>query len=132
MNKENVFEKIIKSDKIIVVIISSILFYIGMLFGISVVMIKAMSFLIILEITRTIYEYIVNPNHRIKLRFIIDGAILFGIRELFVGWIMLKTDLMLGGIITGVSLFIIGILIWYRKRVVESSPDNIEGEKNET
>jgi uncharacterized membrane protein (DUF373 family) len=94
-------------------------------------MIKAMSFLIMLEITRTIYEYIVNPSHRIKLRFIIDGAILFGIRELFVGWIMLKTDLMLGGIITGVSLFIIGVLIWYRKRVVESSPDNIEGEKNE-
>ena len=45
-----------------------------------------------LEIVRTIYEYIISDNHRVKVRYIIDGAILFGIRELFVGWVMLKTN----------------------------------------
>jgi uncharacterized membrane protein (DUF373 family) len=119
-------DKVIKSDKVIVLLFTAILFGVGLKFGIAVTMISAMSFLIMMEIVRTIYEYIVTPEHRMKLRYIIDGAILFGIRELFVGWIMLKTDLNLGGIISGVSLTIIGILIWYRKQVMEISPDNLE------
>jgi len=47
-------------------------------------------------------------------------------RELFVGWVMLKTDLILGLIIMMVSLFTMGILIYYRFKVVKSSSDNIE------
>ena len=65
-----------------------------------------MSFLILLEVVRTIYEYLVNSNHRIKLRYIIDGSILFGIRELFVGWITIKTDLILGLILVFVSIIL--------------------------
>jgi len=119
-------ERLFYSDKVLVVIFTIILFGLGLNFGIAETMISAMSFLIMMEIVRTIYEYIVNPEHRVKMRYIIDSAILFGIRELFVGWIMLKTNLILGLIIAVISIFFTWILIKFRKSVIESSPDVLE------
>lgn len=115
-----------KSQKLLIFIITLIIFSVSYWFDISTIIINVMSFLILLEVIRTIYEYVVNPHHRIKLRYIIDGAILFGIRELFVGWIMLKQDFIIGSIIVFVSIFLIGILIYFRKLIIENSPDYIE------
>lgn len=117
---------IIKSEKFIILLITIIIFSFSYFEDISTIIIHTMSFLILLEVVRTIYEYLVNHNHRIKLRYIIDGAILFGIRELFVGWITIKTDLILGLILVVVSIILIGILIYFRKKVIENSPDYIE------
>lgn len=118
--------EILKSQKILILVITGIIFSTSYWFDISTIIINAMSFLILLEVIRTIYEYIVNENHRIKLRYIIDGAILFGIRELFVGWIMLKQDMILGSIIVFISIVAIGVLIYFRKLIIENSPDYIE------
>ena len=115
-----------KSQKLLIFIITLIIFSASYWFDISTIIINVMSFLILLEVIRTIYEYVVNPNHRLKLRYIIDGAILFGIRELFVGWIMLKQDFIIGSIIVFISIILIGILIYFRKLIIENSPDYIE------
>ena len=117
---------ILKSEKFIILLITMIIFSFSYFENISTIIIHTMSFLILLEVVRTIYEYLVNSNHRIKLRYIIDGSILFGIRELFVGWITIKTDLILGLILVFVSIILIGILIFFRKKVIENSPDYIE------
>jgi len=119
-------KKMIDSPKCLILILTSILFATSYWFDISQIIIMSLSFMILLEVVRTIYEYIVNPNHRVKMRYVIDGAILFGIRELFVGWVMLKTDLTMGLVIFGISILAIGILIFYRYKVIKSSPDSLE------
>jgi len=80
----------------------------------------------LLEVTRTIYDYTVRPVNRVKVRYIIDGGILFAIRELFVGMVMMKTSLYLALIIIGMSLIVMGVLIYFRHKVIESSPDYLE------
>jgi len=79
-----------------------------------------------MEVVRTIYEYLTNNQHRIKVRYVIDGAILFGIRELFVGWVMLKENQEKGMLIMSLSFIGIFILIMYRILVIKSSPDYTE------
>lgn len=105
---------------------STILFVVGYYIGFAEVMIGLFTFLIIMEIVRTIYEYMFNPESRMKVRYIIDSAIFFGIRESFVGWLMLKTNLELGLVIMVVSIMATGAFIFFRRKVIESSPDKIE------
>lgn len=119
-------KSIYNSSKFIIFIISGLIGIISFYFGVSIVMLSMLNFLIFLEITRTIYEYIVEDGHRIKMRFLIDGAILFGIRELFVGWVLIKNNLDLGLILMGISLLTVGILILYRIAIIKSSPDFLE------
>lgn len=131
-------KKITESSKFIIVILTSILFSLSYFFGITKIIISVLSFLILMEIVRTIYDYITNPTHRVKMRYIIDGGILFGMRELFVGWIMLKSTetiimfsvniptALIGICIMLVSLLAIGILIFYRFKIIQSSPDYLE------
>jgi len=108
--------------------------------GIASVIIYSLSFLILLEIIRTIVDYIIKSEHRVKIRYIIDGGLLFGMRELFVGWVMLKVpgtsgiilgtfivpSALLGLVIMTISLISIGILINFRYKVIMSSPDKLE------
>lgn len=115
-NKSNVF----------ILLISLVLFGISYFVGIATVIIGSMSFLILMETIRTIYEYVVNDEHRIKIRYVVDGGILFGFRELFVGWVMIKTSIILGLIIMIASIITIGILFFYRTKAIESSPDSKE------
>jgi len=133
-----------ESSKLIVFMITSILFGLSYFIGVTKIIIGALSFLILLEIIRTIYDYITKPEHRVKVRYIVDGGILFGMRELFVGWIMLKSNTLSGIIFFGsnipaaliglfimsISLLVIGILIFYRYKVIQSSPDKLEKRKN--
>jgi uncharacterized membrane protein (DUF373 family) len=119
-------KQMVDGTKIGIFIITALLFGLSYYVGVSVVIIQTLSFLILMEIVRTIYEYVINPEHRVKVRYIIDGGILFGMRELFVGWVMLKTNLMLSLIIMSVSLIVIGALIFYRYKVIMSSPDQLE------
>jgi uncharacterized membrane protein (DUF373 family) len=79
-----------------------------------------------METVRTIYDYVFKDEHRIKIRYVVDGGILFGFRELFVGWIMIKTDLFLGIIIMVISLISIGVLFYFRTKAIDDSPDNKE------
>jgi len=103
-------------------IISILLFSLVYFFSIAKIIVYTLSFLILLESVRTIYDFVFEEQHRIKLRYLIDGAILFGLRELFVGWVMIKTDTKIGLIIMIVSLFSIFTLLLFRKDVIINSP----------
>ncbi len=94
---------------------------------IEIIIIGLLSFLILLEIIRTIWEYIVADDHRIKMRYLIDSGLVFGLRELYVAWVMLKTDMYEGMLISLFSAFLIWLLIRFRKSIIESSPDTLEG-----
>jgi len=133
-------KRIIDNTKIVIFLITLGLFGLSYFVGIATVIIQTLSFLILLEIVRTIYDYIIKPEHRVKIRYIIDGGILFGMRELFVGWVMLKSGelsalIVMGYVVPmaviGLSIMIIsgltiGALIFYRYKVIISSPDQLE------
>lgn len=131
-------KKIYNSEKIYTVLITLLLFCVSYFIGLPEIIILSLSFLILLEIVRTIHDYIVNETHRIKIRYVIDSAILFGVRELFVGWVMLKSTgnfsmnsfnmpySLLGLSIMVISLLSIGTLIFFRVKVIQSSPDVLE------
>ena len=90
------------------------------------VLIYSFTFLIMMEVVRTIYEYIFHPHSRMKIRYIVDASIFFGFRELFVGWLMLKTELELGIIIMLISLITLCIVIFLRTKVIKDSPENLD------
>lgn len=119
-------KSIFKSEKIGLFLFTLLIYSLSYFYDISIIIINTMSFLILLEVVRTIHEYITNESHRIKLRYIIDGAILFGIRELFVGWIMIKQEFLLALLIMSASIITIGILIYFRKIVIINSPECLE------
>jgi uncharacterized membrane protein (DUF373 family) len=64
------------------------------------------------------------------MRYLIDSGIVFGLRELYVSWVMLKTDTSQAILMSIVSIILIGILIWYRGMIILSSPDRLETSKN--
>lgn len=117
---------IFKNTKFAILSITLIIYSLSFYYDISTIIINTMSFLILLEVVRTIHEYIFNDSHRIKLRYIIDSAILFGIRELFVGWVMIKQELIIALLIMLSSMITIGILIYFRKIVIVNSPECLE------
>ena len=57
------------------------------------IILSTLLFLILLEFVRTICDFAFSEQHIIRVVYSIDAAILFGIRELFTGWLLLKTDL---------------------------------------
>lgn len=113
-------------SKIIIVALTSVISSLSYFIPIANIIIWVLSFLILLEAVRVTYEYIVYQENRIKLRYLIDGAIVFGVRELFVGWAMLKTDTILGAVIMGISLVAVGILFVLRLYSVKLSPSVTE------
>jgi uncharacterized membrane protein (DUF373 family) len=120
-------KEFLNSPKILIIILTIILFGVSYFTGMANVIIYTLNFLILVEIVRTIVDYINNPEHRIKIRYIIDSGILFSIRELFVGMVMMKTPaLALSLIIIITSMLVLGGLIFYRHKVIKSSPDQLE------
>ena len=107
-------------------ILALLMYGLGFLYGHPQVMIGLFTVLILMEIIRTIYEYISEPHNRMKVRYIVDSAIFFGFRELFVGWLMLKTNLALGLVIMGVSLLALAMIIFFRTKVIKDSPENLD------
>ena len=106
------------SPKFLILVGALLVFSTSFWFSTTDIILNLLNFLIILEIVRTIWDYVVKDEHIIKIRFIIDGAILFCIRELFVGLTMMKVDIILSGLITLLSLLTIGALVFYRHKIV--------------
>ena len=67
------------------VIVASILF--GVAFFLEnpvMIVINLLYFIIILEVTRMIDEYIRSPDHRVKIRYLVDAAIIAALREIII------------------------------------------------
>lgn len=117
--------------------LTAILFGYGLYIDdINSVILHTLEFLILFEIVRAMAEFILNKQNRVKMRYIIDSAILFSIRELYVGLVEIHNDTMitfsifgyeftmlLGIIMTFVSLTAIGALVFIRTKLVKYSPD---------
>ncbi len=115
-----------KTQQALVVAITLVLFSAIIFFDISTIIIYTMSFLVLLEAVRTIFDFILNDKHHIRLRYVIDGAILFGIRELFVGWVMMKNSFQSGVMLSAASFILILGLIIVRIILMKNSPDFLE------
>jgi len=117
----------------ITIILGLMIFSLSYWIDLAVLMIKLLSLLIIFEIMRTIIEYITLDEHRIKIRYVIEGAIIFGIREFFVGWVMIKKDLFLGSAIMILSAFGIWFFMKQRSKSIkqEEEINQIIGDNNE-
>jgi len=118
--------KIFKNTPLIVLIITTFLICLNYFYSTSQIILMSLNFLILMEIIKTILEYLYYEQHRVKLRYVIDGAILFGIRELFVAWVMMKTNYDKSLHIIGVSIIIISILIFLRIILIKYSTDILE------
>ena len=57
----------IGTPNILVFLITLAIFSLSYFFSISTIIIHTLSFLILLEVTRTIYDYTVKPMSRVKL-----------------------------------------------------------------
>lgn len=67
------------------VIVASILFGIAFLLENPVaIVINLLYFIIILEVTRMVDEYIRSPDHRVKIRYLVDAAIIASLREIII------------------------------------------------
>jgi uncharacterized membrane protein (DUF373 family) len=65
--------------------IAIILFLISLtLFTPIEIIIKLLYFIVILEITRMVVEYIRSDNHRVKIRYLVDAVIIAIIREILI------------------------------------------------
>jgi len=115
-----------KNTPLIVLIITSILMSLSYFYSTSQIIIMSLNFLILMEVVKTILEYLQHDQHRVKLRYVIDGAILFGIRELFVAWVMMKTNFEKSIHIISLSVVIISILVILRIILIKYSPDILE------
>ena len=104
-----------------------LLFGLACLFDPINVILKMMYFLIILEITRMVIEYIKSPNHRVKIRYLVDASIIASLREVIIIIVDSKnitnntSSLIVYGIVT--ALFILLRLV-----VMKISPDEYEPE----
>lgn len=104
------------TDLMLVLFITLILYSIGLYTqNLSAVILDTLLFLILLEFVRTIRDYAFTKKHIIRVDYILDAGVLFGLRELFTGWLMLKTDLIVGVFIMLLSVVTTGILLFYRK-----------------
>lgn len=126
------FKKLQDNEQIVIVVISGILFSLINFYDISTIIIYTMSFLVLLEAVRSVVSFVLDESHKIKLRYVIDGAILFGVRELFVGWVMLKKDFNEGFALAAFSFFLILGLVFIRIIAVKNSPDILEKITNQT
>lgn len=109
---------------IILLLVTGGLFTVGMMFSsMTQIILHTLEFMILFEIVRALAEFVFDNSNRMKMRYIVDSAILFAVRELYVGLIEIHKDLILGVIIVTVSLLSLGALIFYRTKLVKYSPD---------
>lgn len=67
------------------VLVASVLFGIALLLNNPIqIVINLLYFIIVLEVTRMIVEYIRSPKHRVKIRYLVDAAIIATLREIII------------------------------------------------
>ena len=132
-------EQLLNNTKIGIFTVTVILFFVGIYFyDLPTVILSLLEMLIMLEIVRAIFDYVVEHEHRVKVRYIVDSAIVFSVHEAYAGWIIIKkigdTNISVDNFYLGVGILIIsliamGVLIHYRTKVIQSSPDYLEKTK---
>lgn len=118
-------EKIDGVTLIQVVIASSLfgLFYFG-LATFSSIVVNVLSFIVFLEIVKAISNFITNKDHVIQLRTVIDGFIVFFLRDLALIFSDEKNDLTMKVIKIFIILVIITFLFTFRILSLKYSPSD--------
>lgn len=90
-----------------------------------------LEFIILIEVVRTVSSYIIDNNHHMSIRFIVDGAIVFMVRELILlmatpnaekTYIVFK--------LTSIVLVLFSLFL-FRIAAIRYSPENKEFKSNE-
>jgi uncharacterized membrane protein (DUF373 family) len=111
------------------VTLALILFSIALMYSHISVVINLLYFIIILEITRMIVEYIKSPTHRVKIRYLVDAAIVGDIRELII--IIVDSHKLAEHLFALETYFaILFALLIVRVIVLKISPDGFEYKSN--
>ena len=115
---EITIKKIIESN-ILIFIFASVLFLIGMFIdtknGVNTVILLLLEFTVIFELARTFNHYL--KDGQIKVRYGIDAAIFFAIKELYIGF----SELKLHNDYTLITVSLIAICILMAVRYVNST-----------
>lgn len=89
------------------------------------IIIKLLYFIVILEITRMVVEYIRSDNHRVKIRYLVDAVIIAIIREVLI-IIVDSHHLLINKNNLFVYIILLFIFIILRIIVMKSTPDDLE------
>jgi uncharacterized membrane protein (DUF373 family) len=88
------------------------------------IVINLLYFIIILEVTRMVVEYIRSPEHRVKIRYLVDASVVAILREIIIVVDSHHmTEYLMNLIIYVVLLFVILIA---RYTVMKITPDGME------
>jgi uncharacterized membrane protein (DUF373 family) len=88
---------------------------------------KALYFLIILEITRMVVEYIKSNTHRVKIRYLVDASVIAVLREVII-LVVDSHHLEEHFNILSIYGFLLTFLIGLRYAVMKLSPSDYEDE----
>jgi uncharacterized membrane protein (DUF373 family) len=133
-----VIEKNYNAYVVIVLITTLMLFSIGYFnHNIHAIVIGALEFFILLEIIRSMLEYLLNGYNRAKVRYLVDGVIAWFFKEIYVASTYIQTTfsdkegLDVNRIITLSSVILFYTFLSYiffvlRKKVMVDSPDKLE------
>jgi uncharacterized membrane protein (DUF373 family) len=117
--------KIFGDSVSIEVFIASVLFAISMLVNSTIIIINLLYFIIILEVTRMVVEYIKYPSHRVYIRYLVDAAIIASLREVII-IIVDSHNIEKNVNIIEIYFIITAVLMILRFVSMKLSPDEIE------
>lgn len=93
------------------------------------VILKMLYFLIVLEITRMVVEYIKSADHRVKIRYLVDASIIAVLREVII-FIVDAHALEEHFNILTIYAMILTFLVGLRYAVMKLSPSDYEEDYN--
>lgn len=105
-------------------------------YDMNTVIIAALYTVVFIEIYRILWEYTTRDDNRMKMRYAVDGAFVFLLKEQYIAWILLKEDydtaLKLIAVYTSVMIIFVIIRIvlgFFSPSHIEKQKDN--NEKND-
>ncbi|MEY4504987.1 MAG: hypothetical protein RL154_1284 [Pseudomonadota bacterium] len=110
------------------IVLAAVLFIYGTVIGSFVTaVLDGLYFIIFLEITRTAVDYAKKPNHRVKIRYLIDAVIIADLREIM----MILVDghnIMDRVMVLSIYFIALMFLFFVRYMSMKISPDEYESE----
>lgn len=122
-------KRLFSCDNVSLQVTAAMLFFaIGIFFTNPVtVVINLLYFVIILEVTRMIVEYIQSRNHRVKIRYLVDASFVAIFREIII-IIVDSHHLSEHWKILAVYISLSFVVLFIRYLVMKISPDEYESE----
>lgn len=110
-----------------ILLFSLLVFTVGVVTDINHTIVLLLEFLIIVEITRMVIEFL--EGKRIKIRYLFDSAIFFVMKEMYIAVTLIKINLLNNSKLIGIYGILIVFFVILRILVMKVSPTEIENIK---